>query len=289
LRSGERRKCRIAAPDERHRSFQPSARLSHTRYERTTILICSTCESRNSNGTGLTVSGVMPLAVVVRRAAVLAVCLVMSVTAVPPAGAQPDTDPPPGAVPAEVGRVPSGDPATVKTPDGWTLGLGARDEMQVPVPPLTTAISSREYLASGIFVGSLIGPEQPRGELEVGYQIGCGIDMSTSNGVTMAGSAGITPSLGATLSPGAAPGLLPLVSTPVTGVLSVGLKPGLVIVVPVVRKEFKSPNPWVMISNFHVKIDGCVGQSFIRSYAVLTRVTDQSDVVLSYVGVTKAV
>jgi hypothetical protein len=186
--------------------------------------------------------------------------------------------------------VPSSDPATVKTPDGWTLGLGARDEMQVPVPPLTTAISSREYLASGIFVGSLIGPEEPRGQLEVGYQIGCGIDMSTSNGVTMAGSAGIIPSLGTTaLSPGAAPGLLPLVSTPVTGVLSVGLKPGLIIVVPVVKKQFKSPNPWVMISNFHVKIDGCVGQSFIRSYATLTRVTDQSDVVLSYVGVTKSV
>jgi hypothetical protein len=32
-----------------------------------------------------------------------------------------------------------------------------------------------------------------------------------------------------------------------------------------------------------------VGQSFIRSYATLTRVTDESDVVLSYVGVTKAV
>ena len=45
----------------------------------------------------------------------------------------------------------------------------------------------------------------------------------------------------------------------------------------------------MMISNFHVKIDGCVGQSFIRSYATLTRQTDQSDVVLSYVGVTKAV
>jgi hypothetical protein len=32
-----------------------------------------------------------------------------------------------------------------------------------------------------------------------------------------------------------------------------------------------------------------VGQSFIRSYATLTRVTDLSDVVLSYVGTTKAV
>jgi hypothetical protein len=158
------------------------------------------------------------------------------------------------------------------------------------VAPLTTALSSREYLSSGIFVGSLIGPEQPRGELEVGYEIGCGIDMSTSNGVTMAGSAGITPGIGTTaLLPGTVAGLLPLVSTPTNGVMSVGLKPGLVVVVPVVKKEFKGPSPWVMISNFHVKIDGCVGQSFIRSYATLTRVTDQSDVVLSYVGVTKAV
>lgn len=76
---------------------------------------------------------------------------------------------------------------------------------------------------------------------------------------------------------------------PIAGVLNVGLKPGLVIVVPVVKKQFRGPNPWVMVSNFHVKIDGCVGQSFIRSYAVLNRVTDESDVVLSYVGVTKAV
>jgi MspA len=43
-----------------------------------------------------------------------------------------------------------------------------------------------------------------------------------------------------------------------------------------------------MISNFHVKIDGCVGQSLIRSYATLTRQTDQSEVALSYVDVTQA-
>jgi MspA protein len=124
----------------------------------------------------------------------------------------------------------------------------------------------------------------------VGYEIGCGIDMSTSDGVTLGGGAGVTPGLGTTaLLPGTATGLVPLVSTPVNGVLYVALKPGLVMVVPVAKKQFKGPNPWVMISNFHVKIDGCVGQSFIRSYATLTRVTDQSDVVLSYVGVTKAV
>jgi hypothetical protein len=228
--------------------------------------------------------------VVVRRAAAVATCLVMPLIVAPSTSADPDAEPAAVAAPPAEGWVPSTDPAIVNTPDGWRLALGAKDEVFRPVAPLTTAISSREYLASGIFVGSLKGPEQPRGELEVGYEIGCGIDMSTSNGVTMAGSAGITPSLGTTaLIPGATTGLLPLISTPVNGVLSVGLKPGLVIVVPVVKKEFKGPSPWVMISEFHVKIDGCVGQSFIRSYATLTRVTDQSDVVLSYVGNTKAV
>jgi hypothetical protein len=123
--------------------------------------------------------------------------------------------------------------------------------LQIPVRPLTTAISSREYLASGTFTGLLIVPEEPRGVLEVGYEIGCGIDMSTSNGVTMAGSAGITPSLGVSGPLGALPtAVLPVLSTPINGVITVGLKPGLVIVVPVDKKEFKSPDPWVMISNF---------------------------------------
>jgi hypothetical protein len=173
----------------------------------------------------------------------------------------------------------------------YALTVKSKDEMLLPVAPLTTAVSSREYLASGTFIGSLIGPGEPRGILEVGYEIGCGIDMSTSNGVSLTGTAGITPSLGATVPLVRMPTItaLPVVSTPIGGAITVGLKPGIVNVVPVDKKEFKGPDPWVMISGFHVKIDGCVGQSFIRSYATLTRQTDQSDVVLSYVGVTKAV
>jgi MspA len=231
----------------------------------------------------------MPIAGILRRAAALAVCFVVSVAMAPSTAADPDAAPA-GAVSAADGPVPSADPATLNTPDGWRLALGAKDEALAPVQPLTTAVSSREYLATGTFVGSLTGPEPPRGVLEVGYEIGCGIDMSTSNGVTIGGTAGINPGLGYT-GPlvGVPTGVLPVVSTPVQGLLDVGLKPGLVIVVPVVKKEFKGPDPWVMISNFHVKIDGCVGQSFIRSFATLTRQTDQSDVVVSYMGVTKAV
>ncbi len=236
------------------------------------------------------VSAVMPISAVIRRAAVLAVCLVVSISA-PSAGAQPDAQPPPGAVPPDDGSVPPGTPAKITTPDGWVLALGAKDEKHVPVAPMTTAISSREYLSSGIFGASLTGPETPRGILEVGYEIGCGIDMSTSNGFVMANSGGVAPSVGAELplGPGQPPILIPLITGQYNNVVSVGLKPGFVVVVPVVRKEFKGANPWIMISAFHLKIDGCVGQSFVRSYATLTRITDESDVVLSYVGSTKAV
>ena len=232
----------------------------------------------------------MPISAVLRRAAVLAVCLFL-LTPAASSSAQPDAEPVSGAGPPADAFLPPGTPARVKTPDGWTLALGAKDEKQVPVAPLTTAASSREYLSSGVFVASLIGPGPPHGILEVGYEIGCGIDMSTANGVTMANGGGISPSLGAELplGPGQPPVLLPIITGSYNGVVSVGLKPGFVVVVPVVRKEFKGPNPWIMISDFHIKIDGCVGQSFIRSYSTLTRITDESDVVLSYVGTTKAV
>jgi len=227
--------------------------------------------------------------VVVRRAAILAFCFVVSVAMAPITAADPDAEPAADAVAPADGSVPSADPVTFNTADGWALSLGAKDESQVPLAPLTTAVSSREYLARGTFVASLKGPEEPRGNLEVGYEIGCGIDMSTSNGVTMAGSSGLSPGLGFTGLLTGVPGVVPLVTAPINGVLTVGLKPGVILVVPVDKKEFKGPNPRVIITGFHVKIDGCVGQSFIRSYATLTQVTDESDVVLSYVGVTKAV
>ena len=188
----------------------------------------------------------------------------------------------------------SAPPSTTTAPNGWTLTVGARDEVIRNVNPLTTAVSSRDYDVSGVFNGSLLGPEgsePPRGVLEVGYQIGCGIDMS-ANGVTMTGSAGITPALGLVGLDGEGEfidGIAPVLSTPYIGGVAVGLRPGLVHTVPVGRKEFRGNDPWVSISGFHVKIDGCVGESFIRSYAVLTHATDQSDSILGYYGTTRKV
>jgi hypothetical protein len=194
---------------------------------------------------------------------------------------------PDGAPPPPEGLVVSSPPVIKETPDGWKLEMSAKDETQVVIAPLTTAISSREYAVGGVFNGKLTGPEgdePPQGTLEVGYEIGCGIDMSTSNGVTMSGSLGFTPGLGL-----AGGGGIPTVLSPVSGGLTVALKPGLINVVPVSKKEFEGYEPWVMVDGFRVKIDGCVGESFIRSYAYLTHSTDVSEAIVAWYGVTKKV
>ncbi len=204
----------------------------------------------------------------------------------PPDSALPDGAPPP------VELVESSPPATSKSPDGWTLTVSAKDETQQVIAPLTTAISTREYEVGGLFNAKMEGPgeaDPPEGTFEVGYQIGCGIDMSTSNGVVMSGSLGFSPGLGlAGLGTAAITGI-PTGIAPISGSLAVALKPGIINVVPVSKKQFKGAAPWIQITGFRVKIDGCVGESFIRSYAFLTRSTDVSDAILGYYGVTKKV
>jgi MspA len=246
--------------------------------------------------------------VLFRPLALLSACVVTCVLAAPIASAEPETEPvsadapapeaapPPEAAPVDDGRVESSPPKTTHSPDGWTLTVSARDETQRVTAPLTTAISTREYEVGGIYSGSLVGPEDgdegAQGTLEAGYQIGCGIDMSTSNGVSLTGTMGLNPSIGVIGTDIISPlpeGIVPGVGANIGGGVTVGLKPGLINTIPVSKKEFKGDKPWIMVDGFHIKIDGCVGESFIRSYAFLTRSTDMSDAVAAWYGVTKKV
>lgn len=199
------------------------------------------------------------------------------------ASAQPDTTlvQPVADIPMPAGPVPSGPAGVVVTPDGWELTVAARDEFQVPVAPLTTALSSREYLVAATFTGSVQGSGTSTlkgGTLEVGYQIGCGISL---NVVKLNGSIGITPSV--------TPTGLGNTRIPVTAQIEVFPQPGEVITVQLTQKDFEGTDPRVTVKDVHVKIDGCIGQSFLRSYAILTSSTDTADDIVAYYGVAKAV
>jgi hypothetical protein len=192
--------------------------------------------------------------------------------------------------PVADGRVASNPPST-STLEGVTLTVSAKNETQQLVQPLTTAISTREYVVGGVFTGSITGSAAPEGIFEVGYQIGCGIDMSTGGGVLLGGN--VQGALGVDL------GILPTVPTIVipiagggvgiNGTLGVNLKPGIINTVPVTKKAYKGAAPEVEVSMFRVRIDGCVGESFIRSYATLANSAAEIEDIVSWFGVTKAV
>lgn len=240
-----------------------------------------------------------------RRAAALAMVATLLVPAVS-AAADPDAGPdnatpvaaaeaapgpadPAAPPPIDDGKVVSSPAATLTATDGVTLAISASDETQMVVAPLTTAISTREYLVGGVFRGSVIGSgAAPKGILEAGYQIGCGIDMGTGPGVLLGGNAGGNAAFGVIAGP---TGLIPVPNAGVQagGSFTVALKPGIVLTVPVTKKQYRGEAPRVSIRNYRVRIDGCVGEFFIRSYVVLARSTDERETILSWYGATKAV
>lgn len=222
------------------------------------------------------------LPAVLARLAALAVCVMASLGTAGFASGEP-LPPGPEVPPADTGLVASAPPTVATTPDGWVLTVAATDETQLPVAPLTTAISSREYLAAGTFTGSVGGAGSTGlkgGTLVVGYQIGCGI---TLDKVTLDGGASVG---GFDLFP--LPDGLDF-DVGIGGSIEVDLLPGQVQDVQVMEKEFSGTTTRVTLKDIHITIDGCVGQSFLRSYAILTSSTTHTDDIIAYYGVTKAV
>ncbi|WP_018600091.1 MspA family porin [Mycobacterium sp. 155] len=229
------------------------------------------------------------------RFGIPAAALLVAVAAAPPALADPpaaaDTAPAPDAAapdagpPPDTGAVISGPPGIAHTPDGRTLTVTAKDETQLPIAPLTTSLSSREWLVGATFTGEGMS-DVKGGTLETGYQIGCGIEMDK---VKLNGSIGLgtgnfafDPSLS---DPSGRVGSV--FTMPIQGQIEVEPRPGTVTNVVVDKKSFKGNKTRVTVRDIHIKIDNCVGASSLRSYAVLTSSGTDADDIVAYYGITK--
>ena len=148
--------------------------------------------------------------------------------------------------------------------------MAAQNETQLPVAPLTTALSSRDGLVGATFTGMTTGSVSG-GTLEVGYQIGCGIEM---NQIRIGGT------LGGTLNSSS-------IAFPVQGQIDVRMRPGTVVNAVVMKKEFTGTRTRVTVKDIHVSVDGCVGASSLRSYAVLTSSSPHTEDIVAYYGVAK--
>jgi hypothetical protein len=231
----------------------------------------------------------------------LAVCALVAIAGAGPAFADPPADPalpppvaaaeaPPASPPADAaaaappvdtGAVASEVPGIAKTLDGRTLTVAAKDETQLPIAPLTTSLAARDWLVAGTFTGKTSG-DVAGGTLEVGYQIGCGVEMDK---VKLNG--GLTGILGNTNFGAAGVILPPSVSVQAQGQFEVEPRPGTVTNVTVDKKSFKGTSARVTIRDVHIKVDNCVGASSLRSYAILTSSATDDDDVVAYYGVAK--
>jgi MspA len=222
-----------------------------------------------------------------RFATLAAVCMLVPVGTAPLAIADP---PDPGPVapaadagpPPDTGAVASEVPGIAHTQDGRTLTVLGKDETQLPVAPLTTALSSRDWLVGGTFTGQVTGSVNG-GSLEAGYQIGCAVAMDK---IKLNGSIGINTGTSSLTNTGVLS--IPAgVTFPIQGQIEVEPRPGEVINVPVDKKTFKGTTTRVTLRDVHIKIDNCVGASSLRSYAVLTSSGTDTDDIVAYYGVTK--
>ncbi len=225
-----------------------------------------------------------------RFATVAAVCLLFPLGTAPLAMADPPADPAvapvadvgaPPPPPPDNGAVPSEVPGIAKTPDGRTLTVMAKDETQLPVAPLTTSLSSRDWVVGSTFTGTTSGKVEG-GTLETGYQIGCGVEMDK---IKLNGSIGANLGNGSLGTTGLSlPGSI---SFPINGQVEVEPRPGTITNVVVDKKSFKGTSARVTIKDIHIKVDNCVGASSLRSYAVLTSSGTDADDIVAYYGVTK--
>ena len=226
-----------------------------------------------------------------RAAAQFAVCLLIATATATPGRAEPPEDPTvtpaadatPSAPTPNPAAIASAAPGTLNTPDGWILNVSASNESLEPVTAVLNTPWSREYVVDGTFIGTVTGAgstELAGGTLEAGYQIGCGIMQDGLESVTRFG---LTPGLDF-------PNLFPVfLGLSASQELRLSLRAGVVNIVPVGRKTFEGTKSRVSISDLRISIDSCAGQSFIRSYATLTSSTADTDDVVTYLGVTRAV
>lgn len=156
---------------------------------------------------------------------------------------------------------------TASTPAGG-LTVTLTGDVVESVPSLTMMPTSSEGFVSASAVASATGAgsqDITSGTLDVGYQVGCAVDIS--GGVQLAIETLAGPSL--TLFPTPGMGM----NFGMTPSILINPKPGVSQDVSLGKQVVNGPDATVSFDAVHVKVDGCIGGVTVRPYAVYTATT----------------
>ncbi len=147
--------------------------------------------------------------------------------------------------------------------------------------PLTTSLAARDWLVGATFTGTTTG-DTNGGSLEVGYQIGCGVEMDK---VKLNGSIGATLGNGSLSSSGLSlPGSISFPSRARSRSSPVRAPSPTWCRQEVVQGHLGARHRQ---GRAHQGRQLCVGASSLRSYAVLTSSSSDNDDIVAYYGITQ--
>ncbi|WP_433192292.1 MspA family porin [Nocardia sp. CA-107356] len=164
----------------------------------------------------------------------------------------------------------------VDTADGWELRITKTAEQVERQPNLADSPFTREGFVSLSASADITGPGSAAantGTVQVGYQLGCQADVT--NGITAGMAAIIGPNAMVTIVP--APGVAVGANAQLMPSLAANIKPGTITSIPLGTKSLAGAHGSISVDQVEIKIDGCLGQVSLRSFAIVSMSTGTAD------------
>jgi hypothetical protein len=154
------------------------------------------------------------------------------------------------------------------TDDGWHLSASLSKMTVNSVPNMAATALTREGFVTGeasVTIGGKGRAPVNSGELILGLQLGCQVDLSQGGNASVGGDFGIgldpTPNANADIEPS----------------VSINILPGNITTMGLGKKTLKGNTGAITVHDAHVKVDGCGGPVVIRFFAYAGISTDKDD------------
>jgi hypothetical protein len=163
------------------------------------------------------------------------------------------------------------------TDDGWHVSASLSKQTVNSVPNMAATALTREAFVTGEASAKIDGDGKAAvnsGELILGVQLGCQVDLSQGGNFSLGGDIGGGLNIGNGIGIG---GLGPSAYADIDPSISVNILPGNITTVGLGKKALKGRTGEITVHEAHVKVDGCDGPVVMRFFAYAGISTDNGD------------
>jgi hypothetical protein len=163
------------------------------------------------------------------------------------------------------------------TVDGWHVSASLSKQTVNSVPNMAATALTREAFVTGEASAKIDGDGKAAvnsGELILGVQLGCQVDLSQGGNFSLGGTIGGGLNIGNGVGIGA---FGPSAYADIDPSISVNILPGNITTVGLGKKALKGRTGEITVHEAHVKVDGCGGPVVMRFFAYAGISTDNGD------------